>query len=230
MENPHFVQSKHLPDSLSATRPKANRMVFCAADAALRYIHGKRKGVNKPMTQDDKNAKTRKDPPALEPEDEFYAIRILRDGTWLYNGTPIKRHNLVKLFSTVLKKDEKGGYWLVTPYEKGRIEVDDAPFTAVEMKVSGTGRDRILHFRTNVDIWVEAGPEHPLRVTQDAETGAPSPYVRVRDNLEALVTRAVYYDLVALCEESADEKGLYGLWSHGKFYPVGRLDPKTDAS
>ena len=154
--------------------------------------------------------------------DAFYAIRILRDGTWLYNGTPIKRHNLVKLFSTVLRKDENGGYWLVTPYEKGRILVDDAPFTAVAMTATGAGREQILRFRTNVDDTVEAGPDHPLRVAEDPETGAPAPYIRVRDNLEALITRAVYYDLVRLCEESAAEKGLYGVWSHGKFHPVGR--------
>ncbi|MBI1214702.1 MAG: DUF1285 domain-containing protein [Alphaproteobacteria bacterium] len=156
-------------------------------------------------------------------EEEFYAIRILRDGTWLYNGTPIKRHNLVKLFSTVLQKDEKGGYWLVTPYEKGRIVVDDAPFTAVEMIAEGAGKGQKLRFRTNVDTWVEAGPDNPLRVAEDPKTGEPAPYLLVRDNLEALVSRAVYYELVALASESAQQKGLYGVWSHGKFHPVGTM-------
>lgn len=170
------------------------------------------------MTQNDKN------PQNPAEGDEFYAIRILRDGTWLYNGTPIKRHNLVKLFSTVLQKDEKGGYWLVTPYEKGRIEVDDAPFTAVELTVIATGDGQRLAFRTNVDETVEADPEHPIRIARNPATGEPAPYILVRDNLEALMTRAVYYELVALAEESAQEKGLYGVWSHGKFHPVGTIN------
>lgn len=169
------------------------------------------------MTQQDKNK-----PPAAN-GDEFYAIRILRDGTWLYNGTPIKRHNLVKLFSTVLHKDDAGGYWLVTPYEKGRIAVDDAPFAAVEMAVAGRGRAQTLSFRTNVDEWVTAGADNPLHMALSPLTGAPAPYIVVRAGLEALLTRAVYYELAALCVESAEEKGAYGVWSRGKFHTVGTM-------
>lgn len=154
--------------------------------------------------------------------DEYYGIKILKDGTWLYNGTPINRHNLVKLFASVLKKDAKGGYWLVTPYEKGRIAVEDVPFAAVEMKTAGEGLGQKLSFRTNLDEWVETGEKHPLRVEVDAGTQEPSPYVLVRDNLEARLTRAVYYELVRLAVEDDKDKGLFGVWSGGKFYAIGR--------
>lgn len=153
--------------------------------------------------------------------DEYYGIKIKKDGTWLYNGTPINRHNLVKLFASVLKKDDKGGYWLVTPYEKGRIEVEDVPFAAVEMKAEGEGQGQRLSFRTNLDEWVEAGASCPLRVVFDEKTAEPSPYVLVRDNLEARLTRAVYYDLVKLAVEDGQEKGAFGVWSGGNFYRIG---------
>lgn len=154
--------------------------------------------------------------------DEYYGIKILKSGGWLYNGTPISRHNLVKLFASVLYKDDKGGYWLVTPYEKGRIEVEDAPFAAVELKAENSGREQVLSFRTNLDDWVTAGKDHPLRVVIDAQTEEPSPYVLVRDNLEARLTRAVYYELVKLAVEDEKEKDLFGVWSGGEFYPVGK--------
>src|SRR6186997_2705605 len=121
-------------------------------------------------------------------------MRIAADGTWFYMKTPIGRPALVKLFASVLKR-EADKYFLVTPVEKVGIVVDDAPFTAVEMKLEGEGAARVLSFRTNVDEWVVCGPEHTLRFDPEPETGGLKPYVHVRRDLWALVTRALFYDL-----------------------------------
>lgn len=151
-----------------------------------------------------------------------YAIRIARDGTWYYRGSPIARKPLVRLFSSVIKRDEKGDYWLVTPVERGRIEVEDAPFTAVELAVEGSGQDQVLRFRSNVDEWVEAGPDHPIRVTEDPATGEPSPYILIREGLEALIVRSVFYELVELAEtREVDGCEYLGLWNKGAFFPLG---------
>jgi len=148
-------------------------------------------------------------------------MRIARDGTWFYRGSPIGRKPLVKLFSTVLRR-EHGEYWLVTPVERGRILVDDAPFVAVEVAASGTGHDRRLAFRTNVDDEVTADDAHPLRVDHDPATGQPSPSVTVRDGLTARILRPVYYHLVEL-GEFAEIGGVeqFGVWSAGRFFPLG---------
>jgi uncharacterized protein len=159
--------------------------------------------------------------PVIDSE-EYYGIKILKNGTWMYNGSPITRHNLVKLFASVLKQDEAGDYWLITPYEKGRIEVEDAPFMAVELKIESSGKSQQLKFRTNLDDWVTAGPEHRIRVVFDAATGEPSPYIMVRDRLEARIARPVYYELVKIAAEDEKEKGLYGVWSAGEFFGIGR--------
>ncbi|MCY3996329.1 MAG: DUF1285 domain-containing protein, partial [Rhodobacter sp.] len=119
-------------------------------------------------------------------------IRIARDGTWFYLGTPIGREELVKLFSSVLRRDDDG-YFLVTPVEKVGITVDDAPFVAVDFEVRGKGRDQILTFTTNVGDSAAAGPDHPIRVERDGRTGEPSPYVLVRARLEALIDRKSFY-------------------------------------
>ncbi|MEK9678141.1 MAG: DUF1285 domain-containing protein [Rhodospirillaceae bacterium] len=151
-------------------------------------------------------------------------IRIDRDGTWFYHGSPIGRKELVRLFSTVLQRDDGGRYWLITPIEQGEIVVEDVPFQAVEMDVTGDGRDQVLEFRTNVDEIVKADAAHPLRISYNEETGEPSPYVLVRDNLEARLTRSVYYQLVELGEErELDGETVYGVWSAGEFYKIGRL-------
>jgi uncharacterized protein len=144
-------------------------------------------------------------------------MRIAADGTWFYLKTPIGRHALVKLFASVLwREDDK--YFLKTPVEKIGITVDDAPFTAVEMKQEGEG-ERVLHFRTNVDDWVAAGPGHALRFEPEPETGGLKPYLHVRRDLWALVTRALFYDLVELGEEREIEgKRMYGVVSGGEFY------------
>jgi len=168
--------------------------------------------------------------PAPSAQDEAYDIRIAADGTWFHEGAPIGRIALVKLFATVLRRDEAGDYWLVTPAERGRIVVEDAPFLAVAMTEQGEGADRALVFRTNLDHEVAAGPDHPLTVKVDAETGEPRPYIRVKGDsettgLHALIARSVFYDLVSLAE--TDDRGRTGVWSRGHFFP---LDRDTTAS
>jgi len=160
-----------------------------------------------------------------------FEMRIARDGTWYYRGSPIGRKSLVKLFSTVLRREDDGSFWLITPVERGQIEVEDAPFTAVELCVKGTGRRQVMSFRSNVDEWLEAGPDHPIRVEVAPETGEPSPYILVRDGLEALIVRSVFYQLVELATadtqadhhqagDLGDEERL-GVWSKGTFFPLG---------
>lgn len=147
-------------------------------------------------------------------------MRIARDGTWFYLGTPIGRPGLVRLFSSILKL-EGGRYFLVTPVEKVGITVDDAPFVAVDFNVEGTGRDQRVTFTTHVGDEVTAGPEHPIRVARDDSTGEPSPYVMVRRGLEALIDRKSFYRLVDLCvHEDHDGAQWFGLWSEGVFFPV----------
>ncbi len=150
-------------------------------------------------------------------------MRIARDGTWFYLGTPIGRERLVRLFSTVLRHDEDGKYYLVTPVEKVGITVEDAPFVAVAMKVEGEGRDQVLTFTTNVGDETVAGEEHPMRFEIDEGTGEPAPYVHVRARRDALINRAVFYDLVELgVEEEHEGETWFGIWSGGVFFPFQR--------
>ncbi len=142
-------------------------------------------------------------------------LAIGRDGVWSYQGSPIRRPALVKLFARVLRCDPDGRTYLVTPAEKIAIAVADAPFLAVEMAVQGSSRDQVLAFRTNVDDAVVCGPDHPLRFTL-SEDGGLKPYMRVRGRLDALVVRALVYDLVELADE--DDAGRPGLWSGGAFF------------
>lgn len=143
-------------------------------------------------------------------------MRIARDGTWFYLGTPIGRPELVKLFSTILRKDGDD-YFLVTPVEKVGITVDDAPFVAVDFNSKGDA----LVFETNVGDFVEAGPDAPIRVERDAETGEPAPYVLVRANLEALIDRKSFYRLVEIGEEQdVDGVAWFGVMSKGAFFPI----------
>jgi uncharacterized protein len=151
-----------------------------------------------------------------------FNMRIDRNGTWFYQGSPIGRLALVKLFSTVLRRDDDGVYWLTTPAENGRIEVEDAPFMAVEAMVAGEGRQRKITFRTNVDDLVPLDAAHPLRVAVDA-TGEPRPYIKVRGNLEARLVRAVYYQLVDLGEAAEDDEAVFGVWSSEQFFPLGKI-------
>ncbi|MDQ2090877.1 DUF1285 domain-containing protein [Marimonas arenosa] len=147
-------------------------------------------------------------------------IRIARDGTWFYLGTPIGRPELVRLFSTILRRDGDD-YFLVTPAEKVGITVDDAPFVAVDFEVDGTGQSKKLTFQTNVGDFTVAGPDHPIRVVRDVETGEPSPYVTVRDRLEALIDRKSFYRLVDIgSHHEVEGESWFGLWSGGRFFPI----------
>ena len=153
-------------------------------------------------------------------------IRIGRDGTWFYHGSPIGRKPLVKLFASVLRRDSNGDYWLVTPVERGRIKVDDVPFTAVEVNAAGSGPSQTLTFRTNLDDEITADALHPIRVTLDPDSQEPRPYILVREGMEALILRPVFYELVERAElrrGSDDEE--YGVWSRGRFFPLGRCEP-----
>lgn len=145
------------------------------------------------------------------------AMRIARDGRWFHEGSPINRPELVRLFSTILRREPDGRFVLVTPGELLDIDVEDAPFLAVEMTGEGEGRDRRLAFRLNTGDLVVAGPDHPLRFADAADPDGPHPYLRVRGGLEALLARPVYYELAELAlAEDADPPGL---WSDGVFFP-----------
>ena len=147
-------------------------------------------------------------------------MRIARDGTWFHDGTPIGRAPLVKLFAGILKLEE-GRYYLVTPVEKLGIQVEDAPFVAVDFSVSGEGDNQEITFTTNVGDEAVAGPDHPIRVTRDAETGAPSPYVMIRRGLEARIDRKSFYRLVEMGETAPHEgEDWFGVRSGGMFFPV----------
>lgn len=159
---------------------------------------------------------------------------IRRDGTWLYRGSPIGRKEMVCLFASVLKRDEDGAFWLETPAERGQIQVEDAPFLAVELEWRGCGRDQVLTFRTNVDELVTAGPAHPIRIAHDLLTCEPTPYLLVRRgtgrlNIEARISRAVYYELAALAEPGElHGRRVLGVWSQRCFYSLGDLPPCED--
>lgn len=147
-------------------------------------------------------------------------IRIGRDGQWWYLGTPIGRMELVKLFASVLKLED-GRYYLVTPVEKIGITVDDAPFVAVDFEVAEPGPNQAITFETNVGDRTVAGPENPIRVVRDPETGEPSPYVHVRCGLEALIDRKSYYRLVEIGDhETVEGSRWFGLRSGGVFFPI----------
>lgn len=161
---------------------------------------------------------------------------IKRDGTWLYHGTPINRKELVCLFASVLQREKDGSWWLLTPVERGQIEVEDAPFVAVELDWTGDGRHQTLSFRTNVDQVVTAGPEHPIRVSHDIITCDPTPYIQIRPGgghlaVEARISRAVFYELVALSvPEWVGSRRMLGVWSQGRFFPLGEAPSGEDAS
>ncbi len=159
----------------------------------------------------------------LAPSDERdLQMRIAADGTWFYQNSPINRLPLVKLFASVLRREADGRYWLVTPVERGLIAVDDAPFVAVECWAEGSGQDQVIHFRTNLEQEVAAGSDHPIRVSEDCESGEPRPYVLVKPGLEALINRPVFYHLAELAVPSEAEPNQLGLWSGGLFFPLGK--------
>lgn len=143
-------------------------------------------------------------------------MRIARDGSWYHQGSPITRPAMVRLFSTILRREEDGSYVLVTPVEKLDIDVEDAPFVAREMRVSGTGSAMQLAFRLNEDSFVSAGPKNTIRVVEGPD--GPRPYLHVRDGLDALISRAIYYELVQLALENSSTPP--GVWSNGTFFSL----------
>ncbi len=151
-------------------------------------------------------------------------MRIAADGTWFYQKTPIGRMPLVKLFASVLKR-ENDRYFLVTPIEKVGITVEDAPFLAVEMHVLDQSEGKLLRFRTNIDEWVDCGPDHALRFDPEPGTGGLKPYLHVRRDLWAKLTRSLFYDLVALGEErNIDGEALFGVASQQAFFAMAPAD------
>lgn len=181
-------------------------------------------------------------PPAAEPARQGglprqkhdhgeFAIRIARDGTWYYRGSPIARKELVCLFASVLRREADGSYVLETPVERGRIEVEDAPFVAVEMWWRECDGRSCLTFRTNLDEMVTADADHPIRVAIDPHSREPRPYITVRPGLEARITRAAFYEMVALArpERMADGREVLGLWSEGVFFPIDEVPPPEEA-
>jgi len=149
-------------------------------------------------------------------------IRIARDGTWFHEGTPVGRRELVRLFSTILRKDADG-FHLVTPAEKMRITVEDAPFIAVLLRAEGGDREQRLIFTTNVGDETVAGAENPIRVVTDPVSEEPAPYVHVRKGLEARIGRAAFYQLADLAVPGTGEHdGMLGVWSGNVFFPIGR--------
>lgn len=152
-------------------------------------------------------------------------MRIDREGVWHCYGSPIQRKELVCLFASVLTRNAAGEYWLITPTEMCAVEVEDVPFLAVELFSGGAGRARIISLRSNVDEIVSVDNDHPLYVIKDPETGEPSPYLILRDGIEARLTRSVFYELVDLgVEEDIDGEPFFGVWSSGSFFALGKLD------
>lgn len=149
-------------------------------------------------------------------------MEIRADGSWRHEGDRIHRERLVKLFSRILRKDEDGSVWLVTPYEKVIVHVADAPFLAVRVERAGeAGPQQTLAFVTNLGDVTLAGPDAPLRVETDPETGEPSPYVLVRGQLEAKLARPVFYELANMAEPAPDGSDTLGVWSRGVFFSLG---------
>jgi len=195
------------------------------------------------MTERDSSPQPQKSPAELSAlrgnECGDLGISIDREGTWYYQGSPIGRRELVKLFASVLWRDDDGVHWMTTPVEHGTVQVEDVAYVAVEMQVEGAGRDQIIRLRTNIDDWVEVGPDHPLRVVHDPDTGEPSPYVGLWKGLEARLARPIYYDLVALAvdgkgppppdeangspENRAQGGEVVGVWSKGTFFILGTI-------
>jgi hypothetical protein len=168
-------------------------------------------------------------PPPPRHDCGSFPMRIARDGTWFYRGSPIGRKELVCLFASVLKREGDGAYVLETPVERGQIEVEDAPFVAVEMFwrdcadpfVPNPVPRQCLTFRTNLDEMVTADTDHPIRVAIDPKSREPRPYITVRPGLEARINRAVFYELVALAQpETVDGREVLGVWSEGVFFPI----------
>jgi hypothetical protein len=187
-------------------------------------------GTESPSDQPLGRGKTQTLSPAAQrvATERAFGLRIARDGSWWHEGRPIERVALAKLFATVLRRAADGSYWLVTPVERGRIEVEDVPFVAVELAATGARRDQSVRLRSNLDEWVTVGPEHPLRLRRTASGAGDQalvPYVEVRPGLEARLARTVYYQLVELGEERREGgRTRFGVWSGGRFFALDEAD------
>ncbi len=148
-------------------------------------------------------------------------IVVSRDGKWLYQGRPIPREAIVRLFSTILRREEDGHFYLVTPVEKWRIQVEDTPLLAHTLEVSGEGRDQMLSVTTNVGETLPVDETHPLVVSTYPETGEPRPVIKMPHGLEARLVTAAYYELADLVVPARDGDDSLGVWSHGNFYKIG---------
>ncbi len=149
-------------------------------------------------------------------------LRINRDGQWIHKGEPLGREAIVRLFSTILRREEDGEYYLVTPVEKWRIQVDDTPLLAHSFQLEGSGEGQVIKFTTNVGETIEVGDEHPLSVGSYEDTGQPRPVIRVRHGLDARLVTAAYYDLAEhVVEQTVDGKTVLGVFSAGNFYKIG---------
>ena len=158
-------------------------------------------------------------PPVDEWNPEYcgdIGMEIKSDGTWHYMGTPITRQKIVKLFSRILRREKDNSFVLVTPVEKVLIKVADAPFIATFVEIIGEGKNLNLKFDTNVDDTIVASKDYPIRVSIDKNTNEPSPYVLIRKNLEAKISRSVFYELVNIAEHYNNK---FGVWSGGSFFP-----------
>lgn len=204
-------------DHIMVGSDEANGKISASGDAAGLAALIARASADKNAGKDGLPPVERWNPPFCGDLD----MEIRADGTWFYLGTPIGRAPLVRLFSTVLRKDEDGKTYLVTPVEKVGIRVVDAPFVAVEMQCTQDAEGQVLTFRTNVGDVVSAGPDHPLRFVIHGDNRELKPYLHVRGRLEALVSRAVMYDLVALGEVlDIDGTDWFAICSQGAVFPV----------
>lgn len=164
-------------------------------------------------------------PPASPVVQGDIDMHIAADGTWFYTNSPIRRQSLVRLFASILRREDDGRFYLVTPYERRGVTVEDAPFLAVHLEVAGSGRHQILRFRTNVDDMVTVDEAHPLRFVREEGTDGLKPYVLVRDRIEALVSRSLIMDLADLAVvREIDGEPWLGLWSDGTFHPMAPTD------
>jgi hypothetical protein len=220
------VSARHLDKDLRACPAADQALSGCLLTSKETHLNAG-DSLQPPGRDARKRRPTR--PPA-ECGDLPFVIR--RDGTWLYRGTPINRKELVCLFASVLRREEDGSWWLQTPAERGRIEVEDAPFVAVELDWAGEGQHQVLSFRTNVDEIVTAGPDHPIRISHDIITCEPTPYILIRPGaaghlgVEARINRATYYELVALAVPRwLGSRRVLGVWSEGQFFSLGDLPP-----
>ena len=150
-------------------------------------------------------------------------LRISRDGKWIHKGEPLGRDAIVRLFSTILRREEDERYYLITPVEKWRIQVDDTPLLAHSLEVEGNGKTQIIRLTTNIGEILEVGDEHPLDVSTYEDSGQPRPVIRVRHGLDARLVTAAYYDLAEhIVEETVDGQAVMGVFSQGNFYKIGQ--------